>query len=163
DAVTDAHSTVTDIDLASGQVTIASVASTAHGETKGNVATSSGSTTVHDMKVAGIPVTVDSGGVHVADQTADAVGPLTAQVHTVLVNFGMKIFMTRPSQSSKDGLATFDAGSLIIDWTPPGAPGSECTGASCPPSLAFEFGGAHITATSTLPFVFDIPTDLANG
>jgi hypothetical protein len=155
-AVSDAHSTVSDIELAGGEVTIGSVTSTAHAETKGDRATSTGSTTVHEMKIHDTPVTVDATGVHVAGQPIDAVSPVVAGVNQVLTNFGMKMWLTRPTQSAKDGVATFDAGSLIIDWSPPGAPGSDCTAPSCPPGVTFEFGGAHVTAASTLPLEFDL-------
>ncbi|MBA3655488.1 MAG: hypothetical protein H0W70_15000, partial [Actinobacteria bacterium] len=141
-AVADARSAISDIAFAGGEVTIGSVMSVAHGETDGAAATSSGATTVHDMKVHGIPVTVDNKGVHASDQTADAVGPATAAANQALAGFGITMYVTRPTQMTKGALTTFDAGSLIIDWQPPGAPGG----------VVFEFGGAHVVAAATLPF-----------
>ncbi len=94
------------------------------------------------MKVHGIPVTVDNKGVHASEQTADAVGPATDGVNQVLAGFGMTLYVTRPTQTTKGAATTFDAGSLILDWFPPGAPGG----------IVFEFGGAHVTAAATLPF-----------
>jgi hypothetical protein len=141
-AVADARSTISDIDFAAGEVTIGSVTSAAHAETDGITGKSSGATTVHDMAIHGTPVTVDSQGVHVSDQTADAVGPATVGVNQVLAGFGMTMFVTRPTQTTKGAFTSFDAGSLIIEWFPPGAPGG----------IVFEFGGAHVTAAATLPF-----------
>ena len=151
-AVADARSIVNDIDLVAGEVTIGSVTSVAHGETDGKTAKSSGATTVGDMKVHGIPVTVDGTGVHVSGNTADAVGPAAAVVNQVLAGFGMTMYVTRPTQKIDGATTTFDAGSLIIDWVPPGAPGG----------VTIEFGAAHVTASATLPFQVDIdlPVDL---
>jgi hypothetical protein len=131
-AVADATSTITNITLAGGEVTIGSVVSTAHGETNGVLAKSSGTTTVNDMKIHGVAVTVDDKGLQ----------PATDGVNQVITNFGMKMFVTRPTQKVSGAATSFDAGSLIIEWFPPGAPGG----------VVFEFGGAHITAASTLPF-----------
>jgi hypothetical protein len=155
-AVADARSTVEDIDFAGGEISIGSVTSSAHGETDGATAKSSGSTTVNDVTVHGVPVTVDSGGVHVNGQAADAVGPATEVVNQVLAGFGATMFVTRPTQKIDGGATTFDAGSLIIEWFPPGAPGG----------IVFEFGGAHVVASATLPFVLDVTApagDLSGG
>ena len=143
-AVADAISSITGINIA-GEIKIGSITSIAHGETDGNNAMSSGATTVNDMTIHGIPVTVDDKGVHVNGQTADAVGPATDVVNQALAGFGGKVYVTRPTQKLTNGVASFDAGSLIIDVFPPGAPGG----------VVFEFGGAHITAGATLPFQLD--------
>jgi len=145
-ALADAHSTVSDIDLAGGEVTIGAVASTAHCETSGARATSTGATTITDLKVHGIPVTVDGTGVHVNGHNGDTTAA-TNQVASALQQLGMKMFLTAPVQSTHDGVATFDAGSLVIEWLPQGAPGR----------VVFEFGGAHATAAASLPFVFEFP------
>lgn len=145
-AVSDAYSTITGINFMSGAIKIGSVTSVAHGETNGTNATSSGATTVTDASINGTPVTIDSGGVHVNGQAADAVGPLTDGVNQVLTNFGAKMFVTQPTQKTENGVASYDAGSLIVQWFPPGAPGG----------LVFEFGGAHVTAGATLPYQVDV-------
>lgn len=152
-AVADAQSIVSDISFVDGAVTIGSVTSVAHGETNGETARSSGATTVNDMKVGGIPVTVDGAGVHVAGQNADAVGPAAQVVNEILAGAGMTMFVTRPTQTLNGATTTFDAGSLIVEWFPPGAPGG----------IVFEFGAAHVTASATLPFQADFelpPIDL---
>lgn len=145
-AVADAFSTISGISFASGAIKIGAVSSVAHGETNGNNAVSSGMTTVSDVTINGTPVTVDSGGVHVSGQAADAVGPATDGVNQVLAGFGAKLFVTPATQQNANGTSTFDAGSLVITWFPPGAPGG----------VVFEFGGAHVTAGATLPFQVDV-------
>src|SRR3954454_6763900 len=63
-AVVDASSVTEDISLGGGQITIGSVTSIAHATTDGVHAASSGKTIVSDMKIGGVPVTVDQTGVH---------------------------------------------------------------------------------------------------
>jgi len=140
--IADARSSVTDVDLDGGLVTIGSVASEAHGSTDGQLAHSTGATTVQDLKVAGIPVSVDDKGVHVASATVP-VDPATALVNQVLGAFGFKIYLTKPTTKNKRGTATYDAGSLIIVWDPNGK-GTQ--------DLFIVFGGATIQASATLPF-----------
>jgi hypothetical protein len=152
-AIADARSLVSGIEFAGGEIKIGSVESNAHGETNGTTAVSSGTTTVHDMTIHGVPVSVDAQGVHVNGQTGDAVGPAAAVVNQVLAGFGATMFVTRPTQKTDGATTTYDAGSLIIEWFPPGAPGG----------LVFEFGGAHITAGATLPFVFDLDQALGGA
>jgi hypothetical protein len=150
-AVADARSTIADIDLLAGQLTVGSITSTAHAETNGTVAKSSGVTTIHDMKIAGIPVTVDDKGVHVSGNVADVLSPAVAAVNQVLANFGAKLFVTKPTQTVKGAATTFDAGSLILNFFPPGAPGG----------VVFVFGGAAVTAGATLPY--EVPADVLSG
>jgi hypothetical protein len=74
-------------------------------------------------------------------QTVNAVGPATDAVNAILTNFTMKMFLTRPTQTFKGSSTAYDAGSLIIEGPGP---------------FTFEFGGAHVTAGSTLPFDLDL-------
>ena len=150
-AVADARSAIAGIDVLAGQLTIGSITSTAHAETNGTVAKSSGVTTIHDMKIAGIPVTVDDKGVHVSGNAADVLSPAVAAVNQVLANFGAKLFLTKATQTVKGATTTFDAGSLILNFFPPGAPGG----------VVFVFGGAAVTAGATLPF--EVPADVLSG
>jgi hypothetical protein len=149
-AIADARSTVTDFELADGEVTIGSVVSFAHAETNGAQAKATGGTTIHDMKIHGIPVVVDGAGVHVDEQVVDVVGPAAAMVNQVLTNMGMTMFVTSPTNVTKEATATFDAGSLVITWEE---------------GATFVLGGAHVTASATLPFQANLtevpPLDVA--
>jgi hypothetical protein len=144
-AVADARSTVTDINFLDGAITIGAVVSSAHGETNGKTASSSGTTTVVDMKIGGVPVSVDRDGVHVNGQTGD-IKALTDGVNQILTNFTIKMYLTRPTQTVRGASTTYDAGSLFIEGPGP---------------LMFEFGGAHVALGSTLPFesTFDFSAD----
>jgi len=144
-AVADARSTVTDINFLDGAITIGAVVSSAHGETNGKSASSTGTTTVVDMKIGGVPVSVDRDGVHVNGQTGN-IKALTDGVNKILTNFTITMFLTEPRQRVDGAKTTYNAGSLIIEGPGP---------------LLFEFGGAHVALGSTLPFesTFDFSAD----
>ena len=56
------------VSLGGGAVTMDSVESVAHAVTTGKTATGTASTTVHGMKIGGVPVTLDDKGIHVQGQ-----------------------------------------------------------------------------------------------
>ncbi|HVU73660.1 MAG TPA: choice-of-anchor P family protein [Mycobacteriales bacterium] len=136
----DAHSTISDINLAGGVVTIGSVATTAHAQTDGATATSSGSTTVQDMKVVGVPVYVDGTGVH-AGSAGAPIDSATAAVNQALSGAGITMSLTKPTTTTRNGTSTYTAGSLIVDWDQ---------------GVTFVFGGASATAGATLPYQVDL-------
>lgn len=141
-AVADAVSTMSDISIDGGIITIGSVESHAHGQTDGVVASSTGSTTVHDMKVAGTPVYVDATGVHAGSATAP-VDSATSTVNQALSGAGFTIRLTQPTSVTKHGTTTYTAQSVIIDWNQ---------------GMTFVFGGAHIVAGATRPYALDLPS-----
>lgn len=142
-AVANATSEAANLNIGAGIITVASVTSTAKGITDGKLASSTGMTTVHDMKVQGVPVFVDDKGVHAG--TADVPdAPATGIVNQILSGAKMKVYLTKPTTSSKAGSTSYDAGSLIIVWD---------TGNN--KDATFVFGGATILASASLPFGLD--------
>ena len=88
------------------------------------------------MTIAGVPVVVDEDGVTV-DSTTTPVDPIAvATVNSVLTNLGMTIALSSPSTSRDGGTITYDAGSLIVLWNPPGSANK----------LAAFVGGARVVA-----------------
>jgi hypothetical protein len=111
-AAIDAVSTVHDLSLAGGLVTIATLKSVAHAVTDGTVASGTASTTVTGMTVAGTPVTIDDTGVHAAGQ-GSALPNLDA-INQLLAPTGMQMFLARPTRTVSGASVTLDAGNLII-------------------------------------------------
>lgn len=146
-----ADSTAKDVVLA-GVVRIGSVVSHAEATTDGAVASAKGTTTVHDMTVAGIPVVVDDHGVTVASQHGDL--PPTAQdtVNSALSSLGMTIALSRPTSSRTGGTISYDAGSLTVLWKPPGSANTFTAG----------LGGSRVLAAASRSASF-LPLPLPGG
>jgi hypothetical protein len=119
-AVAEAYSHADDISLAGGVVTIGSVTSTAKGTTNGVTASATGSTVVKDMKIAGVPVTVDEHGVTVNGNNAPVNKTLSDAVNTAVSQAGMTFALSLPSGKPDRGNIVYNAGSLVIAWTTPG-------------------------------------------
>jgi hypothetical protein len=119
-AVAEAYSHADDISLAGGVVTIGSVTSSAKGTTNGVTASATGRTIVKDMKIAGVPVTVDEHGVTVNGNNAPLNKQLTDTVNTAVSQAGMTIAFSLPSGKPDRGNIVYNAGSLVFAWTTPG-------------------------------------------
>jgi hypothetical protein len=116
-----ADSNAKDISLADGVVKIGSVVSHAEGTTDGSTASAKGRTTVSDMTVAGVPVMVDDHGVTVATQHGAVPSGAVAAVNSALSSLAMTITLSAPTQSRDGGTVSYDAGSLLVLWKPPGS------------------------------------------
>jgi hypothetical protein len=114
-ALAEAKSVVHNISMAGGQVTIGSVSSTAQGTTDGVHATATGRTVVSDMKIAGIPVTVDGGGVHASGGTVP-LGSATQTVNDAIAKMGLTIAVSSPITTGRGGTITYNAGGLVLSW-----------------------------------------------
>jgi hypothetical protein len=113
-----AHSEVQDVTVA-GVVRIASVVSDATATTDGRHATARGGTRVSGISVAGVPVTIDSGGVTVAGQRVP-VKNAQQTVNSALAGLGMSIAVS-PAQGTPMGAqVTYTASSLVLVWASPG-------------------------------------------
>jgi hypothetical protein len=135
DATTTADSTAKDLSLAAGVVTIGSVVSHATAKTDGRTATASGTTVVNDLRVAGIPVTVDEHGVTVGPQSSPVDA---AAVEQAMQQLGMTLLLSKPSTTRSGGSVSYDAGSLIMVWTPPNAP----------TTITVLLGGSRVSASA---------------
>jgi hypothetical protein len=148
--VVDATSIVHNISLGGGAITIDSVKSVAHAVSDTVTGTGTAQTTVNGMKVAGVPVTVDSSGIHVASQS----GPLppTDQLNTALAQSGFRIYVAKPTKTVKGAAITLDSGSLILMQT-----NSQYGGNANDTGRMLILGGAGISADTSKGFDFSMP------
>jgi hypothetical protein len=84
------------------------------------------------MSVGGVPVTVDSSGVHVAGNGTPVD---TDTVNSTLANLGMRIVLSGPTETRNGATVSYDSGSLVLFWDP-----------SPDESLTVRVGGARVTA-----------------
>ncbi|MGB8651160.1 MAG: choice-of-anchor P family protein [Mycobacteriales bacterium] len=118
-AVATAESTVQDLTLAGGQVHIGAVRSSATATSDGQQAGAHGSTTVSGMTVAGVPVTVDGSGLHVAGQNVP--NPVPQQtVDSAVKALGLTVLLTAPRLTRQGGSVSYDAGALVLVYTQSG-------------------------------------------
>ena len=123
-----------DLDLAGGVIHVGSVTSTAEATTDGIAADGKGTTTVSGMTVAGVPVTVDQDGLHVAGQGT----PLATQTVTDAVQaLGLTAVLTQPRVTRSTGQVRVTAGALVLSYT---------QGAS---TYAFTVGRAAVGLTAS--------------
>jgi hypothetical protein len=153
-ALAKANSRVSDISIAGGQLTIGSVTSEVEGTTDGKKATAKGRTVVNDVRIGGVPVTIDDHGVTVQGQNAPANAVANQTVNTIVSNLGMTFALSEPTGKPEGGKVVYDAGSLVISWAPDG-------GAH---SFLVVLGGASV-ALAAVPEVggLDLDLDLGGG
>ena len=148
--VVDATSIVHNVSLGGGAITIDSVTSVAHAVSDTVTGTGSTQTTVNGMKIAGVPVTVDDKGIHVASQN----GPLppTDQLNAALHQSGFQIYVAKPSKTVKGAAITLDSGSLILMQT-----NSQYNSNANDTGRMLILGGAGISADTSKGFDFSMP------
>jgi hypothetical protein len=114
--VVSAESVVRNLDLGGGQLHIDNVRSIATGKVNGGTVTeASATTTVSGATAGGVPVTIDSDGVHVAGN-GDG-GAANAAVNTalgVLDASGIQVRLLTPNKLIKGGGAAASTGGLLI-------------------------------------------------
>jgi hypothetical protein len=150
--VTRAETTMSDVVVAAGTVTIDSVVTVAEARTNGIEGSNGGRTVVEGMEVGGQPVVVDENGVRAGDSQNDnpANAVTQALVDNVLTHAQMEIYLTEPLSRSEGGVQEYRSGSLIIVWQlSEGDPRYE-DGAI----FVMEFGGsgAYVGAQSAILF-----------
>src|SRR5437763_3443941 len=146
----DATSVLHNVSLGGGAITIDSVTSVAHAVSDTVHATGSASTTVHGMKIAGVPVTVDDTGVHIAGQGSSLPG--ADQLNTALEQSGFKVFVAKPTKTVKGPAILLDSGNLILMQTN----GQYKTSANDTQRILI-LGGAGIQANTGKGFDFALP------
>jgi hypothetical protein len=149
-AVADAVSTMRDISLGGGAVTIDAVKSVAHAVTNGKTATGTGSTTVEGMKIAGVPVTLDSGGVHI-DGQGTALPSLDA-LNSALANAGFKLYVANPTKTVDKAHVQLFSGQLVILQN-----NSQYTSNLNDTGTVITLGGTTIDADSSVAYVYKPP------
>jgi hypothetical protein len=140
-AVAEAYSHADDISLAGGVVTIGSVTSTAKGTTDGVKASATGRTLVKDVKIAGVPVTIDERGVTVNGNNAPINKQLSDAVNTAISQAGMTIALSLPTGKPDRGNIVYNAGSLVFAWTTPGGSFMAILGGATVNLAAVQGGG----------------------
>ena len=119
-------------------VSIDSVTSSAHVETDGSHAKTSGSSTVTGLKIAGVPATVDGGGVHLGSGSPNPIGQVAAStVDSIIAATGLKIALAQPSVSTEGAKASYVAGALVVQFSQGGQ------------LFTVTLGGASATANSS--------------
>lgn len=112
-AVVSASSAVTDIKLAKGLISIASVKSVAQATSNTVKGTGKAATTVSGASIAGVPVTIDSSGVHI--KGGKGINPaLDKTVNKALQQSGIQIFVAKPTTTIHRAAVTVDSGDLIV-------------------------------------------------
>jgi hypothetical protein len=129
-------STVTDIELADGLITIGSVTSTAMATSDGAAATGDAATVVSDVRVGGQPATIDQDGLRLGEEgertaLSDVANELAAQT---LRQAQVEVVVTEPTIDVDGPSATTSAGSLLIAF----GEGTD--------RMAVVFGGASASA-----------------
>ena len=153
-ALAKANSRVSDISIAGGQLTIGSVTSEVEGTTDGKKAAAKGKTVVNDVRIGGVPVTIDDHGITVQGQNAPANAAANQAVNTIVSNLGMTFALSQPTGKPEGAKVVYDAGSLVIGWAPDG-------GAH---SFLVVLGGASV-ALAAVPEAggLDLDVDLGAG
>jgi hypothetical protein len=157
-AMADAYSHADDIALAGGVVTIGSVTSTAKGTTDGLKATGSGSTLVNDVKIAGVPVTIDEHGVTVNGNNAPVNKAASDAVNAAITQAGMSIAISQPTGKPVGGTIVYSAGSLIFAWKTSGGTATAILGGATVQLAAVQGGGGfNLDGGLTAPFTPGAP------
>ena len=137
-ASAEARSTVTDLSLLDGLITIGSVTSTAKATFDGVKAAATGQTVVSGMKVAGQAVSLDGKGLHAAG--TDVPVPVSAEpVDSVVKALGLHVVLTQGRSVVRGGSATFDAPALALVYTQGASTYSVTVGRA---SVSLEAAGA---------------------
>jgi hypothetical protein len=113
--VVDATSVLHNVSLGGGAITIDQVTSVAHAVTDTVHATGTAATTVAGMKIAGVPVTVDSSGIHVGPQGSSLPG--TDQLNQALQQSGFQVYVAKPTKTVNGAAITLDSGSVVLMQT----------------------------------------------
>ena len=143
-----ASSTVSNIDMG-GVVKIGSITSTAIAQTNGVTSTGSGSIVVSDMTIGGQPAYVDQNGVHIGKQGTNPDPVANQLAQQALSGAGMTIVLSKPILETKGATTTYNSGSLIIVWAPPGDKSENV--------FVSSFGGSRAQVTGTVGSPFALP------
>lgn len=149
-AVAEATSSVSDISIAGGVVTIGSVRSTATATTDGTTATVTGSTVTTGIEIAGVPVEITDKGITVQGTSAPLNKTLSDTVNAAVEQAGMTIALSQPVETKDRGNADYRAGSLVFVWQP--QPDQQFT---------VVLGGAAVSVAAEPELTFDLGEDLA--
>jgi hypothetical protein len=147
-AVVDAKSTMRDVSLGAGAITIDSIKSVAHATTNGKTATGTASTTVSGMKIAGVPVTVDEKGLHVQGSGQDS--PSSKALNDALKQSGFAVYVTEPTKTISGATVQLSAGQLILMQK-----NVQYMDSANDTGMLITLGGADISAGTSPAYVYE--------
>lgn len=162
-AVADAASRADDVNLAAGAVTIGSVTSTVNATTDGRKATAKGRTVVNDLRIGGVPVTIDDKGITVQGQNVPANSAAASAVNTVITNLGMSIALSQPMGKPEGGKVVYNAGSLIFAWKTQGGTFTAIFGGATVAVAAVQGGGFNLGDFGAAPPFVPAPVAPVTG
>ncbi|HVV76521.1 MAG TPA: hypothetical protein VHC43_10835 [Mycobacteriales bacterium] len=112
-----AHSEVTNLSLAAGAIRIGSLVSHAVVVSNGKQAHGHATTTVAGVTIAGIPVTIDHEGIHLAKSVIPTAA-VTKLLSTTLAALHLHTTFTKTLVTRDSGFASYDAGALVLTYHP---------------------------------------------
>lgn len=115
--VSEAVSSVREVSLLDGLITIGAVTSEATATTDGLETTVAGRTVVSDLEVAGTPVAVTSEGITAADQDGPDAGAAVDAANAALESANVVMSLSEPIGIQDGGSASYTAGSLVVQFT----------------------------------------------
>jgi hypothetical protein len=161
--IAEAYSHADGISLAGGVVTIGSVTSTAKGTTDGAKASATGSTLVKDVKIAGVPVTIDERGVTVNGNNVPLNKAASDAVNAAITNAGMSIAVSLPTGKPDRGNITYTAGSLVFVWKTPGGSFTAILGGATVQLAAIQGSGFNLDLGDPTAPITDPPPPFSAG
>ncbi|HVX70694.1 MAG TPA: hypothetical protein VHA79_13505 [Mycobacteriales bacterium] len=111
------HSAVADLSLAGGVIKIGSLVSDAVVVSNGKVAHGHAKTTVAGVTIAGIPVTIDHDGIHLASSLVPTAA-VTKLLSTTLKALKLHTTFTKTLVTHDGGFASYDSGALVLSYRP---------------------------------------------
>jgi hypothetical protein len=111
------HSAVADLNLAGGLIKIGSLVSHAVVISNGKTAHGHAETTVAGVTIAGIPVTIDQDGIHLAKSLVPT-SAVTKLLSTTLKALKLHTTFTKTLVTHDGGFASYDSGALVLSYRP---------------------------------------------
>ncbi|HVS69527.1 MAG TPA: hypothetical protein VHE56_13320 [Mycobacteriales bacterium] len=147
------QSATTDLSLANGAIRIGSLVSRAVVVSNGKATHGHASTTVADVTIAGIPVTIDHDGIHLAKSVIPTAA-VTKLLSTTLAALHLHTTFTKTLVTRDQGFASYDAGALVLTYHPNASTYSITLGrasaqVNASPSLLTDFGTPPASSTGT--------------
>lgn len=111
------QSAVGDLSLAGGVIKIGSLVSHAVAVSDGKQTHGHATTTVADVTIAGIPVTIDHDGIHLAKSILPTAA-VTKLLSTTLAALHLHTTFTKTLVTRDGGFASYDSGALVLTYHP---------------------------------------------
>jgi hypothetical protein len=136
-----AHATYANVNIG-GVITIGAASSSATAKIDGTNTTSSGSTVLSGVTVAGVPAAIDDKGLHIGSSTTPQT--LLVPATNALKAAGMQILVTQPTEQKSNSSVAYTAPSVLFSWKPPGDSNGD--------SFTVLLGGVSAAASGTPGF-----------